>query len=203
MFKDLLTSARSRRANSDTSGHSSDEEGSQTSSTGTGSHDNLFKGLILGSKYKKTIVASPVNVSSPALMSPPQLSTDAIEAPALSRSASETSLAEKYGKVENVIGRGGHAVVRLCCGTNKNKKYAVKEFRKRRKDETQKEYVKKLVAEFCISSSLDNPHVVKTVDLIQDEKHHWCVVMEFCSGGDLYSKIQETHGFADPNEINW
>lgn len=58
---------------------------------------------------------------------------------------------------------GGQAVVRMCS----NKKYAVKEFRKRRRDETEREYVKKLVSEFCISSSLDNPHVVKTVDLIQ------------------------------------
>ena len=99
--------------------------------------------------------------------------------------------------------------MRMCS----NKKYAVKEFRKRRRDETEREYVKKLVSEFCISSSLDNPHVVKTVDLIQgiskfalffsvDEKHHWCVVMEFCSGGDLYHKIHDSNGLHDTKQIN-
>jgi protein-serine/threonine kinase len=30
------------------------------------------------------------------------------------------------------------------------KKYAIKEFRKKRKDEGQREYVKKLMGEFCI-----------------------------------------------------
>jgi serine/threonine protein kinase len=95
--------------------------------------------------------------------------------------------------------------VRMCS----NKKYAVNEFRKRQRDETEREYVKKLVSEFCISSSLDNPNVVKTVDLIQgavsnsyslDEKHHWCVVMEFCSGGDLYHRIHDSNGLHDTNE---
>ncbi|KAJ3174752.1 serine/threonine-protein kinase HAL4/sat4 [Irineochytrium annulatum] len=119
----------------------------------------------------------------------------------LPRSASETSLAEKYGKKEEILGRGANAVVRLCCPLNSNKKFAIKEFRKRRKDETQKEYVKKLIAEFCISSTLDHPNVVKTVDLIQDEKRQWCVVMEFCAGGDLYARIH-SGTLTDPDEIN-
>ena len=67
----------------------------------------------------------------------------------LSRSNSEISLTEKYGKrgrfcrlmsysltcVESVIGKGGQAVVKLCCPVGSDKKYAVKEFRTRRKDE--------------------------------------------------------------------
>ncbi|KAI8811943.1 kinase-like domain-containing protein, partial [Cladochytrium replicatum] len=100
-----------------------------------------------------------------------------------------TSLSEKYGKKEDVLGKGANAVVRLCCPVNSDKKYAIKEFRKRRKDESQKEYVKKLVSEFCISSSLEHSNVVKTVDLIQDDKKQWCVVMEYVAGGDLYSRI--------------
>ncbi|KAI8833556.1 kinase-like domain-containing protein, partial [Chytridium lagenaria] len=79
--------------------------------------------------------------------------------------------------------------------------YAIKEFRKRRKDETQKEYVKKLVAEFCISSTLDHPNVVKTVDLIQDEKKKWCVVMEYCAGGDLFTRIH-SGTLTETDEIN-
>ncbi|KAJ3115038.1 serine/threonine-protein kinase HAL4/sat4 [Phlyctochytrium bullatum] len=119
----------------------------------------------------------------------------------LPRNASETSLAEKYGRKEEVLGKGANAVVRLCCPMNSNKKYAIKEFRKRRKEETQKEYVKKLVAEFCISSTLDHPNVVKTVDLIQDEKKKWCVVMEYCAGGDLFSRIS-SGTLTDPEEMS-
>ncbi|KAF8941318.1 serine/threonine-protein kinase HAL4/sat4, partial [Haplosporangium bisporale] len=57
------------------------------------------------------------------------------------------------------------------------KLFAVKEFRKRRKNETEKEYVKKLTSEFCISSTLHHENIVETVDLVQDEQHHWCEVM--------------------------
>ena len=45
------------------------------------------------------------------------------------------------------------------------------------------------MSEFCISSTLHHRNIVETVDLIQDEKQNWCEVMEFCSGGDLYSRI--------------
>ncbi|KAJ3205654.1 serine/threonine-protein kinase HAL4/sat4 [Entophlyctis luteolus] len=109
------------------------------------------------------------------------------------RSGSESSMSEKYGtsnrSTDRILGRGATAVVRLCSPVNSDKKFAIKEFRPKRKDEKQKEYVKKLIAEFCISSTLDHENIIKTVDLIQDDKKTWCVVMEFAEGGDLYSKI--------------
>lgn len=104
-------------------------------------------------------------------------------------SESHIVLTEKYGKLEEVLGKGTFATVRLCCPLNSQKKFAVKEFRKKKKEETKKEYVKKLIAEFCISSSLDHENVVKTLDLIQDSKKQWCVVMEYCGGGNLYTRI--------------
>jgi protein-serine/threonine kinase len=73
------------------------------------------------------------------------------------------------------------------------------EFRKRRKNETEKEYVKKLTAEFCISSTLHHINIVETVDLVQDENMHWCEVMEFCPGGDLYAAIKR--GGMSPAEV--
>ena len=51
--------------------------------------------------------------------------------------------------------------------------------------------MKKLTAEFCISSTLHHINVVETVDLVQDEQHHWCEVMEYCPGGDLYGAIKK------------
>ncbi|ORZ40461.1 kinase-like domain-containing protein [Catenaria anguillulae PL171] len=67
--------------------------------------------------------------------------------------------------------------------------FAIKKFRKRRKEESEKDYIKKLSAEFCISSSLHHPHVIETVDLIQDEQDQWCEVMEYMPGGDLFARI--------------
>ncbi|KAL7285915.1 hypothetical protein ACG7TL_001026 [Trametes sanguinea] len=115
---------------------------------------------------------------------------------------STVSLLKKYGVCEKVaIGKGATSVVRLAhkWDRSEEKLYAVKEFRKRRKNETEKEYVKKLTAEFCISSTLHHVNVVETVDLVQDENQHWCEVMEFCPGGDLYAAIKR--GGMSPSEV--
>jgi hypothetical protein len=79
--------------------------------------------------------------------------------------------------------------------------FAIKKFRKKRKEETEREYVKKLSSEFCVSSSLHHPHVIETVDLIQDEDSNWCQVMEFMAGGDLFSRIASGPSMSD-GEIN-
>ncbi|KAI5123729.1 hypothetical protein M0805_000322 [Coniferiporia weirii] len=115
---------------------------------------------------------------------------------------SVTSLSKKYGVCERIaIGKGATSVVRLAhkWDRSEEKLYAVKEFRKRRKNETEKEYVKKLTAEFCISSTLHHMNIVETVDLVQDENKHWCEVMEFCPGGDLYAAIKK--GGMSPSEV--
>ncbi|ORX39054.1 kinase-like domain-containing protein [Kockovaella imperatae] len=107
---------------------------------------------------------------------------------------STASLLKKYGICDKAaIGKGATAVVRLAhkWDRREEKLYAVKEFRKRRKNETEKDYVKKLTSEFCISSTLHHINVVETVDLVQDEAHHWCEVMEYCPGGDLYAAIKK------------
>ncbi|KAL7410157.1 kinase-like domain-containing protein [Mrakia frigida] len=107
---------------------------------------------------------------------------------------STASLLAKYGVCEKAaIGKGATAVVRLAhkWDRREEKLYAVKEFRKRRKNETEKDYVKKLTSEFCISSTLHHPNIVETVDLVQDEAQHWCEVMEYCPGGDLYAAIKK------------
>jgi len=115
---------------------------------------------------------------------------------------SATSLSKKYGVCDRAaIGKGATSVVRLAhkWDRSEEKVYAVKEFRKRRKNESEREYVKKLTAEFCISSTLHHPNVVETVDLVQDEHQNWCEVMEYCPGGDLYAAIKR--GQMSPSEV--
>jgi hypothetical protein len=69
----------------------------------------------------------------------------------LSRQNSEASLSEKYGKRESVVGKGAHATVRLAHKREKDAKwFAIKEFRRKKKEESEKDYIKKLIAEFCI-----------------------------------------------------
>lgn len=102
-----------------------------------------------------------------------------------------SSLVEKYGKCQEVVGRGAFGIVRIShkkVGGSGEKLFAVKEFR-RRPEETEKKYSKRLTAEFCISSSLRHPNVIHTLDLVKDAKGDYCEVMEFCAGGDLYTLV--------------
>ncbi|ROV87365.1 hypothetical protein VSDG_09878 [Cytospora chrysosperma] len=102
------------------------------------------------------------------------------------------TLVEKYGKCHEVVGRGAFGIVRISHkkleGQPGEKLFAVKEFR-RRPEETEKKYSKRLTAEFCISSSLRHPNVIHTLDLLKDAKGDYCEVMEFCAGGDLYTLV--------------
>ncbi|ORY86846.1 kinase-like domain-containing protein [Protomyces lactucae-debilis] len=103
------------------------------------------------------------------------------------------NLVEKYGRCHEVIGRGAFGIVRVshkqdASDPHKESLYAVKEFR-RKPNENDKKYTKRLTSEFCISSSLRHPNVIHTLDLLQDAKGDYCEVMEFCAGGDLYSLI--------------
>jgi protein-serine/threonine kinase len=102
-----------------------------------------------------------------------------------------STLVEKYGKCQEIVGRGAFGIVRIShkkVGGSGEKLFAVKEFR-RRPEETEKKYSKRLTAEFCISSSLRHPNVIHTLDLLKDAKGDYCEVMEFCAGGDLYSLV--------------
>jgi protein-serine/threonine kinase len=103
------------------------------------------------------------------------------------------TLVQKYGKCQEIVGRGAFGIVRVAHKTDakdpkREQLYAVKEF-KQRPGESAKKYHKRLTAEFCISSSMAHPNVINTLDLLQDDKGLYCEVMEYCSGGDLYTLV--------------
>ena len=105
-------------------------------------------------------------------------------------------LVEKYGKCQEIVGRGAFGIVRISHKPDPKDAraellYAVKEFRKR-PQETSKKYQKRLTSEFCISSSLRHPNIIHTLDLLQDAKGDYCEVMEYCAGGDLYTLVLAT-----------
>ena len=106
---------------------------------------------------------------------------------------STASLVQKYGKCQEIVGRGAFGIVRIAHKPDPDdakheQLYAVKEFR-RRPQEDSKKYGKRLNSEFCISSSLRHPNVIHTLDLVKDAKGDFCEVMEYCAGGDLYSLV--------------
>jgi protein-serine/threonine kinase len=103
------------------------------------------------------------------------------------------TLLEKYGKCHEIVGHGAFGIVRVSHKVDKTdpkreQLFAVKEFRQR-PGESAKKYQKRLTSEFCLSSSMQHPNVIHTLDLLQDDKGDYCEVMEYCAGGDLYTLI--------------
>ena len=54
--------------------------------------------------------------------------------------------------------------------------FAVKEFRPKRNGESEKEYQKKVTAEFCVGSTLKHPNIIETVDIVSDHGHYYEVM---------------------------
>ncbi|PGH05941.1 HAL protein kinase [Polytolypa hystricis UAMH7299] len=106
-------------------------------------------------------------------------------------------LAEEYVSASKIPGRRGQKVGKGSTGTvkvmylkgaKKDVRYAVKEFRKRSKQESQEEYDQKAKSEFSIASSLHHPNIVKSYRLCS-HNGRWNQVMEYCSYGELYGLV--------------
>jgi hypothetical protein len=150
----------------------------QTDSHGTthsrqGSMSDLKRFFKMGGHHKAKRAASPAASIRSGYRTPPG-----------SRSTSQIpfgddhGLTSKYGKLGKVLGSGAGGSVRLMKRSEDNTVFAVKEFRPRHSYETEKEYVKKLTAEYCIGSSLHHGNIIETLDIVQ-EKNKWFEVMEY------------------------
>jgi len=87
--------------------------------------------------------------------------------------ATQAHLSKKYGKWGKVLGSGAGGTVRLIKGKNGGHVYAVKEFRPKRSGESEKEYQKKVTAEFCVGSTLKHTNIIETVDIVYDHGHYY------------------------------
>jgi hypothetical protein len=87
-------------------------------------------------------------------------------------------LSTKYGKIGKVLGSGAGGSVRLMKRKDDNTVFAVKEFRARHTYETEKDYNKKVTAEFCVGSTLHHGNIIETLDILH-EKGRWYEVMEY------------------------
>ncbi|GAA5943138.1 uncharacterized protein JCM15063_005214 [Sporobolomyces koalae] len=96
-------------------------------------------------------------------------------------------LQKKYGKWGKMLGSGAGGTVRLIKRSKDHTVYAVKEFRAKRVGESEREYVKKVTAEFCIGSTLHHPNIIETLDIISDNGHYY-EVMQYAEF-DLFSIV--------------
>jgi serine/threonine protein kinase len=91
--------------------------------------------------------------------------------------ADDHGLESKYGKFGKVLGSGAGGSVRLLKRSD-GVTFAVKQFRARHSYESERDYSKKVTAEFCIGSTLHHGNIIETMDLVS-EKGSYFVVMEY------------------------
>ena len=92
--------------------------------------------------------------------------------------AEDHGLETKYGKFGKVLGSGAGGSVRIMKRASDGTTFAVKQFRDRHSYESEKDYNKKVTAEFCIGSTLHHGNIIETMDIVH-EKGKWYEVMEY------------------------
>ncbi|OIW31985.1 Pkinase-domain-containing protein [Coniochaeta ligniaria NRRL 30616] len=139
----------------------------------SGSMADLKRFLKLGNHHKMKRSNSPASSVRSGIRTPPHVRST-MQIPF----GDDHGLTSKYGKLGKVLGSGAGGSVRLMKRSEDGVVFAVKEFRPRHSYETEREYVKKLTAEYCIGSSLHHGNVIETLDIVQ-EKGKWYEVMEY------------------------
>ncbi|KAK7054993.1 serine/threonine protein kinase [Paramarasmius palmivorus] len=172
-------------------GSSSKGPSSTHSPTSTSDSNSYFASSELSNNHKHPPPPPPSRASA-SVHSSSHHNNSSHHAPHPIYSLSEAThahISKKYGKWGRVLGSGAGGTVRLIKASNKNGGtiYAVKEFRPKRTGETEKEYQKKVTAEFCVGSTLKHPNIIETVDIVSENGHYY-EVMEYAPY-DLFSVV--------------
>lgn len=101
--------------------------------------------------------------------------------------ADDHGIQSRYGKFGKMLGSGAGGSVRLMKRSGDGTVFAVKQFRDRHAYESEREYNKKVTAEFCIGSTLHHGNIIETIDIVQ-EKGKWYEVMEYAPF-DLFATV--------------
>jgi hypothetical protein len=151
-----------------------------------GSMSELKRFFRLGHKHNKNsdspVAASRKTSTKSGSRTPPQHAP-----PANVPFGDDHGLEAKYGKFGKVLGSGAGGSVRLLKRSTDGVTFAVKQFREKHSWETEKDYAKKVTAEFCIGSTLHHGNIIETMDIIQ-ENGRWYEVMEYAPY-DLFATV--------------
>ncbi|KAL9059044.1 MAG: hypothetical protein Q9162_001432 [Coniocarpon cinnabarinum] len=155
------------------------EEDHQNKEKHSGSMHDLKRFFKFGHKHKhanndhKPSKKSSLSTSS-GVQTPPSHRESSTPMPF----SDDHGLENKYGKFGKVLGSGAGGSVRLIKRASDGTTFAVKQFRARHSYESEKDYNKKVTAEFCVGSTLHHGNIIETLDIIQ-EKGNWYEVMEY------------------------
>jgi hypothetical protein len=118
---------------------------------------------------------------------PPTAQASITAAPASVPFADDHGIQSKYGKFGKILGSGAGGSVRLMKRSGDGVVFAVKQFRDRHTYESERDYNKKVTAEFCIGSTLHHGNVIETIDIVH-ERGKWFEVMEYAPY-DLFATV--------------
>lgn len=156
------------------------DENARTGGSRHGSMSDLKRFFGLGNRAKRSMSPSGTGLSlRSGYRTPPLPPTPPPQLPqSTAPFADDHGLQTKYGKFGKVLGSGAGGSVRLMKRSTDGVTFAVKEFRPRHAHENEKDYAKKVTAEFCIGSALHHGNIIETLDIVQ-EKGRWYEVMEY------------------------
>ncbi|MCJ1391811.1 serine/threonine protein kinase [Xylographa bjoerkii] len=152
-----------------------------------GSMSDLKRFLRLGHSHKEKRSQSPSASTKSSLNKSGTRTPPRQMPPSNVPFADDHGLESKYGKFGKVLGSGAGGSVRLLKRSGDGVTFAVKQFRERHSYESERDYNKKVTAEFCIGSTLHHGNIIETLDIIQ-ERGRWYEVMEYAPY-DLFAMV--------------
>ncbi|KAK3174300.1 hypothetical protein OEA41_001544 [Lepraria neglecta] len=143
-----------------------------------GSMSELKRFFGIGSHHKSKRSQSPATAAKASVNGSGTRTPPHHNAGASVPFADDHGLQTKWGKFGKVLGSGAGGSVKLMKRSSDGLTFAVKQFRDRHSYETERDYNKKVTAEFCIGSTLHHGNIIETLDIVH-EKGHWYEVMEY------------------------
>jgi len=97
-------------------------------------------------------------------------------------------------RFEERLGKGSYAEVKKAINLLTNEVVAVKIFDKKKLNRNKKTQVERELQ--ALKTLKGHPNIVEFLDYKEDENHLY-IVMQYCSGGDLLSRLRGTKGFPE------
>jgi calcium-dependent protein kinase len=141
--------------------------------------------------------ASLVDVSKTSPMTQSKLKTAGTQSqlkvgPDIFVSLKKGSIFDHY-KIGKTLGEGAYGKVYHVTHKDTAIERAMKAIKKKA---IIKEEEEKLFAEVNILKELDHPNIVRLYEMYQDETHYY-LITEFCTGGELFDRIQKLKSFTE------
>lgn len=99
----------------------------------------------------------------------------------------ELPFSKRYSKTGGKLGAGAGGSVKILKRIKDGTIFAVKEFRSKYDSETKRDYIKKIISEYCIGISLCHPNIIHSVEIAFDG-NRILQVMEYCDY-DLFAIV--------------